>query len=93
MMILFWEKRGATWGWMLKDRSIILLSSVLQFAKLWLVVIDDRFEGEIFFGKGWILDTRKFSLRLTQFFFNNLQVLSRGIFCWRFRRFGDERNK
>lgn len=73
----------------LKGRSIILLSSVLQFAKLWLV---DRFEGEIFFGKGWILDTRKFSLRLTQFFFNNLQVLSR-IFCWRFRRFGDERNK
>lgn len=52
MMILFWEKRGATWGWMLKGRSIILLSSVLQFAKLWLVVIDDRFEGEIFFWEG-----------------------------------------
>lgn len=52
MMILFWEKRGATWGWMLKGRSIILLSSVLQFTKLWLVVIDDRFEGEIFFWEG-----------------------------------------
>lgn len=52
MMILFWEKRGATWGWMLKGRSIILLSSVLQFAKLRLVVIDDRFEGEILFWEG-----------------------------------------
>lgn len=50
-MILFWEKGGAMWGWMLKDVDRSFFHKC--FSKLcdgWLVAV--RFEDEILFDEG-----------------------------------------